>query len=147
MKTHALMWLIIANTMIAFGGCATAQDADIGKAEFLASCASCHGGDAKGNGPVGIVLKQRPADLTVLAKKNNGVFPVEKVYRVIDGREEISGHGKRDMPVWGYRFVPPSNKNLKTSDGYIVSPPASAEAIVHSRILAVIDYLNRMQEK
>ncbi len=147
MKTSAFKWLTIAGAVAAFSGCASAQGVDVGKAEFLSSCAPCHGGDAKGNGPVAIVMKQHPTDLTVLAKKNKGVFPFDRVYRVIDGRDEISGHGTRDMPIWGYRFVPPSNKNLKLSDDYIVAPPASADAVVHSRILAVIDYLNRIQEK
>ncbi len=147
MKTNAFKWLIVAGAVAAFGGCASAQTADAGKAEFLASCASCHGGDGKGNGPVGIVLKMHPADLTVLAKKNGGTFPTDRIYRVIDGREEISGHGTRDMPIWGYRFVPPSNKNLRSTDDYIVSPPASPEAVVHARITAVIDYLNRIQVK
>ena len=42
--------------------------------------------DAKGNGPVSKELKTRPADLTVLAKNNNGVFPYDTVYQMIDGR-------------------------------------------------------------
>jgi len=124
-----------------------AQGIDVGKAEYFSSCASCHGADAKGGGPVGAVLKQHPTDLTILAKKNNGVFPFDRIYRIVDGRDEISGHGTRDMPIWGYRFVPPSNKNLKLSDDFIYAPPASAEGVVHGRILAVIDYLNRIQQK
>jgi len=33
------------------------------------------------------------------------------------------------------------------ADDYIFSPAISPEAIVHGRIMAVIDYLNRIQEK
>jgi hypothetical protein len=36
---------------------------------------------------------------------------------------------------------------LKLTDDYIYSPPGSPEPVVHARILAVIDYLNRIQEK
>ena len=54
--------------------------------EYQSSCAACHGMDAKGNGPVSKELKTRPADLTVLAKNNNGVFPYDTVYQMIDGR-------------------------------------------------------------
>ena len=39
-------------------------------------------------------LKRHPTDLTVLAKKNNGVFPLNSVYRVIDGRDAIPSHGR-----------------------------------------------------
>lgn len=123
-------WLIIASSIIGFSACASAQDTDVGKMEYQSSCASCHGIDAKGDGPVSKELKTRPADLTVLAKSNNGVFPYNRVYEMVDGRNStISSHGTREMPVWGYRFTPPEAFRFKT------------------RILAVIDYLNRVQEK
>ena len=89
----AFKCLIVANTVIAFGAGASAQNIDIGKAEYRSGCASCHGIDAKGNGPVSKELKTHPADLTVLAKRNNGVFPVNAVYQIIDGREFIASHG------------------------------------------------------
>lgn len=72
-----------------------------GRADFQAYCASCHGREAKGNGPVADKLKTRPPDLTLLTKKFNGVFPSEYVLRTIDGRQEIMAHGSRTMPVWG----------------------------------------------
>ena len=84
----AFKWLMLANTIITFSADASsAQNIDVGKAEYQSGCASCHGADAKGNGPVSTQLKTRPADLTVLAKKNNGVFPVNAVYQIIDGRD------------------------------------------------------------
>jgi hypothetical protein len=91
-------------------------------------------------------LKKRPADLTVLAKKNNGVFPLNSVYRIIDGRDAIASHGTRELRV-GYRFVPPQNFDLKLADDYGYSAPTSPEPAVHGRILAAIDYLSRIQEK
>ena len=143
----AFKWLILANTIIAFSANASAQNIDVGKAEYQSGCASCHGIDAKGNVPVSKELKTRATDLTVLAKKNNGVFPVNTVYQIIDGRDSIPSHGTRDMPIWGWRFVPSEHFSLKGADDYIYLPPASPEPVVHSRIMAVIDYLNRIQEK
>lgn len=129
-KTAAFKWLIIASAIIVSSASASAQDIDVGKMEYGSSCAACHGVDAKGDGPVSKELKTRPADLTVLAKNNNGVFPYDRVYQVIDGRNlTITGHGTREMPVWGYRFGPPQAFRFK------------------KRILAVIDYLNSIQEK
>jgi mono/diheme cytochrome c family protein len=147
MQTAAFKRLIIASAIVGFSACASAQDVDIGKTEYQSNCAVCHGLDAKGHGPFSKELKTRPADLTVLAKKNNGVFPRNAVNRIIDGRDSIGSHGTREMPIWGYRFRPP--RTLKKADDYIYTPPAysESEAVVHSRILAVIDYLNSMQEK
>lgn len=46
-----------------------------GKEMFMSYCASCHGKDAKGDGPAASALKQAPADLTALAKQNGGSIP------------------------------------------------------------------------
>jgi mono/diheme cytochrome c family protein len=79
------------------GGKSLAGEFDPGKAEYQSSCAPCHGKDGKGNGPVSAQLKVLPPDLTVLAKKNNGVFPFNSVYEIIDGRKAVIAHGSRDM--------------------------------------------------
>jgi mono/diheme cytochrome c family protein len=68
-------------------------------------CASCHGLQGKGDGPAAAALKIPPADLTRLAKKNGGKFPMEKVRNYIDGAKEVASHGSRDMPVWGSFFL------------------------------------------
>jgi mono/diheme cytochrome c family protein len=72
---------------------------------YKAYCSSCHGDDAKGNGPMAIWLKVHPADLTRIAARNGGKFPLERVDRIISGDEALpSGHGARGMPVWGPVF-------------------------------------------
>jgi mono/diheme cytochrome c family protein len=144
MANAAIRWLIVAIALVGFGGCGWAQEIDVGRTEYLSSCAACHGMDAKGNGPLSENLKTKPTDLTILAKKNNGVFPLNTVYEIIDGRKSISSHGTREMPIWGYRYTP---LRLRKTDDYIYSPPANREAIIHTRIMAVIDYLNRVQAK
>ena len=63
-----------------------ARDIDTGKSEYLSSCATCHGVDGKGDGPLSDHLKTRPADLTTLAQRNNGFLPLNDVYEIIDGR-------------------------------------------------------------
>jgi len=69
---------------------------------FQAYCATCHGKDAKGNGPAAASLKIHPADLTTISKRNKGTFPFLKIQKVISG-EDMSpdAHGTREMPVWG----------------------------------------------
>ena len=83
------------------------QAQDFGQREFNANCAACHGMDAKGRGPVAGFLTKNPPDLTTVAKRNGGVFPMERLYRVVDGTELPEGaqaagpHGNREMPIWG----------------------------------------------
>ena len=95
--------VVTAAFAIVFDRQVVAEVLDPGKAEYHSSCASCHGIDGKGNGPVGADLKVPPSDLTVLARKNNGVFPFNSVYEIIDGRKAVIAHGTRDMPIWGDR--------------------------------------------
>jgi mono/diheme cytochrome c family protein len=92
-------WLIIASLTAGFGVASQAKDLDIGKSEFQSSCASCHGTDAKGKGPISDQLKIPPSDLTMLAKNNNGVFPTNAVYETVYGLKTVRAHGTRDMPV------------------------------------------------
>jgi mono/diheme cytochrome c family protein len=133
---------------IVSGGQAVAEVLDPGKAEYHSSCAPCHGMDGKGNGPISAELKAMPPDLSVVAKKNNGVFPFNSVYEMIDGRKTVIAHGTRDMPIWGDRYAPELTKALipRPSEN-LLSLFYDPEAIVRMRILAVIDYLNRIQEK
>ena len=141
-------WLIITSLAAGFAAAAQAED-DIGKSEFLSSCASCHGADAKGKGPVSEQLKTLPPDLTMLAKSNNGVFPTNAIYETINGLKIIPAHGTREMPIWGERFNPIINLPHYVDPSYwkMAGPQQSPEVVVRTRILAVIDYLNRVQQK
>ena len=71
---------------------------------FRAYCASCHGDDGRGNGPVAPALNVKPADLTTIAQRHGGVFPSKRVRDVIAGDELILAHGSREMPIWGPIF-------------------------------------------
>jgi len=72
---------------------------------YRAYCASCHGKNGQGNGPVAPALKATVPDLTVIAKNNRGQFPVVRVRSILMGEEgRIASHGSREMPVWGPIF-------------------------------------------
>jgi mono/diheme cytochrome c family protein len=129
---------------VLIGSSATALAADkldIGKSEYDAACAVCHGRTGKGDGPLKSQLVSRVPDLTVLSKKNNGVFPFDRVYQIIDGRQEVKAHGPREMPVWGRAF------NMESSIYFENYPPSDTESAARSRILALIEYLYRLQTK
>ena len=149
MMRSAVECLIIAGLAAGFAASAHAEDVDIGKADFQSSCASCHGPQAKGNGPVSGQLKTPPSDLTMLAKNNNGVFPTNAVYETIYGSKSVPAHGTREMPIWGERFNPIVNLPHAVDSYYWqkARPQQDPEVVVRTRILAVIDYLNRIQQK
>ena len=145
----AVKCLIITSLTAGFAAATQAEDVDIGKSEFQSSCASCHGADAKGKGPVSDQLKTPAPDLTMLAKNNNGVFPTDAVYETIDGLKTIPAHGTREMPIWGERFNPIVNLPHYVDPSYWekAGPDQRPEVVVRKRILSVIDYLSRIQQK
>ncbi|MCS3765407.1 c-type cytochrome [Bradyrhizobium centrosematis] len=149
MVKSAVKCLIITGLAAGFAAAAQAEDFDVDKSEFQASCASCHGADARGKGPVSGQLKTAPADLTMLAKNNNGVFPTNTIYEVIDGMKTIPAHGTREMPIWGERFNPIINLPHYVDPSYWqkAGPEQSPEVVVRKRILSVVDYLGRIQQK
>lgn len=150
MKSKVFRSTVLAALALAAVGSAVAADkkpiSDPGKREYLNSCAVCHGAKGMleaGEGAAIDFLKTTPTDLTTLAKRNGGVFPFERVYAVIDGRQGVKGHGSRDMPIWGDRY---SQETVKAAE-YYVDMPYDMEMYVRGRILALIDYLHRLQVK
>lgn len=110
MMRHARAVLIAtASTLAAFGQAPAPEPFDSGEATlgqiiYARYCAACHGREGKGDGPVAPGLLRKPIDLTLLASKNSGKFPYDKVAKAIDGRETTRAHGTPDMPVWGEIF-------------------------------------------
>jgi mono/diheme cytochrome c family protein len=114
----------------------------MGKREYDANCAVCHGAAGKGDGPFSGLgdQKQTPADLTLLARKNNGVFPFARVYEFIDGTQVVKAHGTREMPIWGADY------RVKGAE-YYVDVPFNPEVYVRARILALTECVYRLQAK
>ncbi|WP_323790017.1 cytochrome c [Thalassovita sp.] len=128
-------------TMAAFaaltlGGMAQAQDAQIGQDLYLKHCATCHGINADGQGPMGPALVVQPKDLTLLTAENDGTFPLMRVVRRIDGREPLVSHGSA-MPVYG-EFFQGDDTALKTASGQPV--------LVGRAIADLVAYLQTKQQ-
>lgn len=94
---------------------AAAQDPETGAALFARYCATCHGLNAEGAGPMSGVLLVQPSDLTTLTERHGGTFPVERVVTRIDGRDPLVSHGS-DMPVYG-DFFEGRDTAIKTPSG------------------------------
>jgi mono/diheme cytochrome c family protein len=82
---------------------------------FKAYCVSCHGAQAKGDGPAAMALKKAPADLTTISKRNGGKFSASDVENVVMGTSVMASHGSRDMPIWGpvFQSLAPDNSVVK----------------------------------
>ena len=59
---------------------------------------------------------------------------------MIDGRVEIASHGPRDMPIWGKRYA-------VNAAEHFVDFPYAQEAYVRARVLLLVEYLSRIQQK
>jgi mono/diheme cytochrome c family protein len=81
------------------------EPAGNGKQMYMSYCASCHGMDGKGKGPVASSLKTPPADLTLLRKNNKGLYPSDYVTSVLQTGTSAPAHGTTAMPVWGTIFA------------------------------------------
>lgn len=117
----------------------SAQEKEVaatGRPLYEDNCMACHGHTAKGDGPmVTFGLLTIPAtDLTQLSKNNGGAFPFWRMYRIIDGREDVKGHLTRDMPIWGDEF------RFDTGNS------AMLQAEVRAKVLSLVYYLQSIQE-
>ena len=121
---------------MAFSTQSYGQQMSYGQAEFLNSCAVCHGEYGKGDGPLADELQKRPADLTRLADRNQGEFPYWRVFQAIDGRYIVPGHGEREMPVWGRQFLDGDEPDYG---------PIGGEAVTQERIHALTEYVKTLQ--
>jgi mono/diheme cytochrome c family protein len=117
------------------------QKNDPGKLEYDTNCAICHGPAGKGDGSLRDLLRVSASDLTQLAKKNQGILPVNRMYEVIEGKG-VPSHGSREMPIWGRTYLVEDAQRLIEARGNY-----DAEALVRGRILMLIEYINRLQAR
>ena len=99
----------------------------VGSVSFDLYCASCHGRLGRGDGPTAAALKTKPADLTVLARGNRGVFPRDRVLAFVEGSARAASHGSPEMPVWG-----PTLRALDASDARVTVRLQNLVAFVES---------------
>lgn len=136
-QTVSLIGVMAALGLSRQGFAQEQEVASVGRPLYENNCMVCHGHNARGDGPMvtfGLLTIPAP-DLTQVSKKHNGEFPFWKIYRVIDGRENVKGHGTSDMPMWGDEF------RLEAGGS------AMLQTEVRGKILALVYYLQSIQEK
>lgn len=95
---------ILAAILAVWAGSALAEnheaDYEAGRALYRDYCATCHGMEGRGDGPMGMILNIVPSDLTMLYANNDDGFPRMRTIMRIDGRDPIIGHTGA-MPIFG----------------------------------------------
>lgn len=121
------------------GAAAAAETASLpplaaaGERLYVRHCAVCHGRSGTGDGPFRGLLIVPPSDLTGIAARRGGAFPLDEMAAFVDGRFVPSAHGTREMPVWG-RWL-----------GQPIAEGADADEVARGEILAILTYLETLQ--
>jgi len=105
-----------------------------GAALYRTYCASCHGENGRGDGPVAPVLRVAPPDLTRLAQRHGGTYPADRVAERIDGRTHVAAHGPSEMPVWGDRLA---SRSLA----------GEGDRALDARVAALVEHLRTLQAR
>ncbi|GGO51554.1 Cytochrome c553 [Roseovarius pacificus] len=134
-RVFDLSVLSLAVALSASAAAAAEGDAATGEALYDRYCAACHGAGATGQGPMHAVLTVQPSDLTALSAGNDGVFPMERVVKRIDGRDPLVAHGSQ-MPVYG-DFFDGDGASLRTESGQPV--------ITSTPVVDLVAYLLSLQ--
>ena len=119
---------VLSFALAASAGRTPPKEGAEGRVLYMRYCASCHGLDADGHGPVASVLAHPTPDLRHLGERYGRPLPQDRIAGWIDGREEVAAHGPREMPVWGERFHAP-------------------EGGLDPRIRAIVAYLASIQQR
>mgnify|MGYP000088144011 FL=1 len=121
--------------LLAVMGCAP-DSPSTGRSVFVNSCASCHGAAGRGDGPLAAELEVKPADLTKIAARRDGLWPLVEVMSIIDGYHRRT-LPREKMPVFSDlaegKLVP-----FDAGDGKLVPTPVT--------LIALANYLERIQD-
>jgi len=133
-KMKELILAFGAVLLIAQSALAADNDVTDGHRYFIQYCASCHGQDGLGDGPVAKSLSMPPANLRKLGDKYGMPLPAHRIAELIDGRDTIRAHGTHAMPVWGERL-------------YEVGHGEQGEVGIGAVIAKIIAYLDTIQDR
>jgi len=128
---------VMALGLALIGAPVLGEDADEGARLYSQYCATCHGVDATGAGPMAPALVLQPPDLTQLSTRNDGVFPTARVAMRIDGRDPLVAHGS-PMPVYGDFF--------EGGRGVAVKAPSGQPIMTSQPVADLVAWLRQIQD-
>ncbi len=113
-----------------------AQDIEEGAEAYGEHCATCHGVEARGDGPMAPLLRLVPPDLTALAMRNGGMFPMARVIERVDGTMDVMAHGG-PMPLFGLLLQGPA---------VVADAPDGREIVAPEEIVSIAEWLAAIQQ-
>lgn len=120
---------------VMLAGCVDELEIPDGRAAFMQDCATCHGTDAMGGGPLMQSVGFAAPDLTQISARNNGVFPREQVMAIIDGLNR-DPHFSAVMPAFGDEDM---------GEAVVVEGPDGLGTPTPVGLIALADYLESIQ--
>jgi mono/diheme cytochrome c family protein len=134
LKVLELMFVLGVAISVAQSALSAGDDVSDGHRYFVRYCASCHGTDGLGDGPVAKSLATPPANLRKLGDKYGMPLPAHRIAEIIDGRDTARAHGSHEMPVWGEKL-------------YELGHGEKGETGIGDVIAKIIAYLNTIQDR
>lgn len=123
--------------LLAFLSMGTALEAQsAGEALFEENCVGCHGHSGRGDGPLAAGLATDPADLTQIAARRAGVWPMFEVMSIIDGYSRNT-LPREDMPVFE-NFLDNEMVEFDTGNG--------ASILVPEKMIDIVEFLLTLQD-
>lgn len=107
-----------------------------GRMLYLENCASCHGDTGRGDGPAASGLGTTPANLTQIAARRDGVWPMLEIMSIIDGYSRRT-LPREDMPIFD-DFLNGDMIDFDTGDGVITPMP--------TKLIEMVNYLETLQD-
>ena len=115
---------------------ASVETTDAGKVLYEQNCVSCHGLEGKGDGLRAARLNTPPPDLTKIAARRDGVWPMLEVMAILDGYSRNT-LPREDMPVFE-NFLDNEMSEFDTGNGVVT--------LVPTKLLDIVYYLETLQD-
>jgi hypothetical protein len=112
------------------------EAASTGEDLYSENCVSCHGVTGRGDGVNASKLSTSPADLTKIAARRDGVWPMLEVMAIIDGYSRNT-LPREDMPVFE-NFLDNEMVEFDTGNG--------VEILVPHKLIEIVNYLETLQD-
>ena len=129
MKRHLLLIPLLAM------GCSLEAQPD-GQLLYMENCASCHGATGRGDGPAASGLGTPPADLTRIAARRDGIWPMLEVMSIIDGYSRRTLQ-RDEMPIFD-DFLKGDMIDVDTGNGL--------KAPMQANLIEMVNYLETLQD-
>lgn len=127
MRAYGLVPLMAATWLTA---CGQERDISRGAVLYAKHCAICHGADLRGGGGVGVRgLNRIPSDLTGLAVRNGGAFPLAEVIDILRDYGAGAQPGRIMRPF--VHLNADRRRRVRTENGRVAVPAPQADLIAY----------------